>query len=551
MSDPKPIRRIGKYDILGTIGQGGMGTVYRARHPLLDRDVALKLIRGEGDADALTRFEREAKILANISHRNIVTIFDFDYYEESPYIVMELLQGRDLHEAMRETPSMTLGMRIDVVRQALVGLGRAHKAGVVHRDIKPKNLFVTSDEEVKILDFGVARIDGASKTANKILGSLHYMSPEQWRSSPLDGRSDLFSIGVTLYELIAEVPPFVGDDPVATMYKTLLEEADLTPIRARAPALIPILQKALEKEVTARYQSAADFASALESVRIEESTVDIVPVLPPPPSPPDESLQTIAVREKPLVDTGSTPSFAPTIDIPPPPVDTRGEQRDDKEASLPSQGHASSPRVQVGRSKSSDRWHSMWLGLIAVLIVGFGTAVWLIYNNVFEIPIDDPPALSTTATAGTVQNVTATSSRDLFNRYTATLERPDSSLPPAPVDYALNLCIATALRRAETIDGELDIPYLRNSLNECAPTGKPPQGPSPIIASVQALLTENARSRSCPGLEPLHVDGVRGPQTTFALQRYIDCHAKTLSAIERFETLGDYATVGIYLVHER
>lgn len=488
-----------------------------------------------------------AKILANISHRNIVTIFDLDYYEESPYIVMELLQGRDLYEAMRETPSMTLGKRIDVVRQALVGLGRAHRVGVVHRDIKPKNLFVTSDEEVKILDFGVARIDGASKTANKILGSLHYMSPEQWRSSPLDGRSDLFSIGVTLYELIAEVPPFVGDDPVATMYKTLLEEADLTPIRARAPALIPILQKALQKEVTARYQAAAEFASALESVRIEESTLDIVPVLPPPP---DEPLQIIAVREKPFVDTGSTPSIAPTIDIPPPPVVTRRQQRDGREASLP-QGHASSPRLQVGRSKSSDP--------MAVDVVRAHRGSHRRFRSsrlvALQQRVRDTHRRSTGAIDDCNSRHRPERDRSELARLIEQIHRdarpPDSSPPLAPVDYALNLCIATALRRAETIDGKLDIPYLRNSLNECAPTGKPPQAPSPIIASVQALLTENAHSRSCPGLEPLHVDGVRGPKTTFALQRYIDCHAKTLSAIERFETLGDYATVGIYLVHER
>ena len=528
MSDPAPLRRIGKYEILGDIRSGGMGIVYRARDPLLDREVALKLILGGGNTESRTRFEREAKILANISHRNIVTIFDFGYHKGAPFIAMELLQGRDLETAMNATPSMTLRERISVVRQALAGLERAHRLGIVHRDIKPANLFVTTDGEVKILDFGVARIADGTVITSQTLGTYFYMSPEQLHSAQVDSRSDLFSIGVTIYELIAGVRPFDGATQLATIDKILHEEADLTPIRNHAPKLIPILRKALAKRAEDRYQSAADFASAIETVHLEDVTQVSTQVVPPPL---DLSTQSFAANE-------GAANEAP--------------------AALQSTAAVSEarPRAQARPRKVSITWRPMMLWFIAVSIIILGMAGWAIYKYATKTASENPFAASATDTMKTsnTTSVTRRPFQGLLDSYNAALTRFDNL---SPIDDAQRRCIESALSNAESRLSEgshgqfQDVERMRWDLNHCAATSAPARGRSPIIATVQALLTEEARYGRCPELEPLLTDGVHGHKTSAALQRYVRCHALALWQIDRLETLGDYATIGLYLVQER
>ena len=261
--------RIGKYDIVKPLGKGAMGVVYLAHDTILERDVALKVMVATiaDDPELKQRFEREAKAVARMTHPNVVNVFDLGSHTDgSPYIAMELLKGQDLQKAVRTPPPMTLERKVNVIVQVLAGLAHAHQAGIVHRDIKPANIFINHDGTVKIMDFGVARLTTASMTGTgNIVGTADYMSPEQVKGAKVDGRSDLFSVGCMLYELLAGRRPFHSDNLMAIFYKITHEEPnfDLIPEGAEYDALMPVLKKALAKNLDDRYQTAYDFAVAL------------------------------------------------------------------------------------------------------------------------------------------------------------------------------------------------------------------------------------------------------------------------------------------------
>src|SRR5258708_17633775 len=203
--------RLGPYEIVAAIGAGGMGEVYRARDTKLDREVAVKVLPVQlaENATALARFEREAKAVAALSHPNILSIFDFGTVDGTAYAVMELLEGTTLREKL--AAPIPPRKAIDYAVQMARGLAAAHGKGIVHRDLKPENVFVTADGRVKILDFGLAKMEVGDDSAERtlagltepgtVLGTAPYMSPEQVRGLPLDARSDLFSLGVMLYEM--------------------------------------------------------------------------------------------------------------------------------------------------------------------------------------------------------------------------------------------------------------------------------------------------------------------------------------------------------------
>src|SRR5262245_20665865 len=283
MSDPEsnpsapsaPIKelsgRIGKYDIVKPLGKGAMGIVYLAHDTVLERDVALKVMVASiaDDPELKTRFEREAKAVARMTHPNVVNVFDLGSHTDgSPFIAMELLKGMDLQKAVRTPPPLTLERKVSIILQVLAGLAHAHQAGIVHRDIKPANIFINQDGTVKIMDFGVARLTSASMTGTgNIVGTADYMSPEQVKGSKVDGRSDVFSVGCMLYELITGRRPFHSDNLMAIFYKITHEEAnfDLIPAGPEYDALLPILQKALSKDLEKRYPTAYDFAMDLRN----------------------------------------------------------------------------------------------------------------------------------------------------------------------------------------------------------------------------------------------------------------------------------------------
>jgi hypothetical protein len=296
-----PSRRIGKYEIIRLLGKGAMGAVYHAHDPLLERDVALKVMLPQiaDDPEHKQRFEREARAVARMMHPNVVTVFDLGYHTDgSPYIVMELLKGRDLLQTLRDGPPLSLPARISIVLQVLEGLGHAHKVGIVHRDIKPANLFINEEGTTKITDFGIARVTAASVTAaGVVLGTAAYMSPEQVSGGKVDGRSDLFSVGCMLSELVTGRRPFEGKNPMATLFKIAHQDPVLeVPAGAEYEGLLPVLVRALAKSADERYASAADFAAALRdflgrrpATLAAEPASTGAPVtgpVPPPPAPP-------------------------------------------------------------------------------------------------------------------------------------------------------------------------------------------------------------------------------------------------------------------------
>ncbi|HVQ30825.1 MAG TPA: protein kinase [Vicinamibacteria bacterium] len=261
--------RVGKFEIQKLLGKGAMGQVYLAHDTRLDRLVALKVMMAgiADDPELKQRFEREAKAVAKMTHPNVVMVFDFDYHTDgSPYIAMEYLKGKDLQQAMRGQPPLTVERKVSVITSVLLGLAHAHQQGIVHRDIKPANIFINLDDTVKIMDFGVARLTTASMTGTgNIVGTADYMSPEQVKGLKVDGRSDLFSVGCMLFELLAGKRPFHSDNLMAIFYKITHEEPnfDLIPAGEQYDALLPILKKALAKDLADRYQTAIEFAMAL------------------------------------------------------------------------------------------------------------------------------------------------------------------------------------------------------------------------------------------------------------------------------------------------
>ena len=277
-----PGARLGPYEVIGAIGAGGMGEVYRARDPKLNRFVAIKVLHRQfgADPDRLARFEREAQAVAALSHPGILAIHDFGTANGVTYAVMELLEGSTLRQRLDSGP-MAPFRAIDLAVQIVRALAAAHDRGIVHRDLKPENIFVTADGHVKILDFGLARLIPSAVEAaatmthagtadGLMLGSPGYMSPEQVRGAAADHRSDIFSFGAVLYEMLTGRHAFRRDSAVETMNAILKEDPpDLTLSDARlAQALNRTVRHCLEKEPGERFQSARDLAFDLEALRV-------------------------------------------------------------------------------------------------------------------------------------------------------------------------------------------------------------------------------------------------------------------------------------------
>ncbi|MBZ5688995.1 MAG: protein kinase [Acidobacteriia bacterium] len=272
---------IGHYRVLEKIGAGGMGEVFRARDERLGRDVALKLIRpaSSDNPDHLRRFEQEARAAAALNHPNIVAIYDVGFEGTTPYIVAELLEGKTLRLRLGEGP-ITVRQAAGYALQIAQGLSAAHARNIVHRDLKPENLFLTNDDRIKILDFGVAKLQLSTEdqrsvesltTVTKhgaVIGTVAYMSPEQLRGKMVDHRSDIFSFGAILYEMLSGKRAFHGETEVDTMTAVLREEpADSNLEQAAIPATYQdIVHHCLEKEPENRFQSAKDLVFALQTV---------------------------------------------------------------------------------------------------------------------------------------------------------------------------------------------------------------------------------------------------------------------------------------------
>jgi serine/threonine protein kinase len=290
------VETIGKYQIQRVLGRGGMGTVYEALDPALHRKVAIKvMIQGLAESpDLKARFLREAQAAGSLRHRNIVTVYDLGEDGGQPYIAMEFIEGTDLEKIIQNRESRPLEWKIDVIRQVCDGLGYAHKNGIVHRDVKPANIRVTSDGEVKIMDFGIAHLQSSTMTrSGLVLGTVHYMSPEQIEGKhKADHRADIFSVGTIAYELIAHRRPFEGESLTAVMFKITHEDPDPSPLANTpfSPGLERAVLKALARDVSARYQRLDDMQADLESLLRREPVPTTTAPAPPAPAepPPDE-----------------------------------------------------------------------------------------------------------------------------------------------------------------------------------------------------------------------------------------------------------------------
>ncbi|HVF63932.1 MAG TPA: serine/threonine-protein kinase [Casimicrobiaceae bacterium] len=266
------IDKLGRYEIRRELGRGAMGVVYEAYDPMIKRVVALKTVRADqlarDDAPVvLARFRREAQAAGRLTHPNIVAIYDFDEDEGTAFIAMEHVAGRDLKELFESGQRFTTADAVRLMGQVLDALDYSHRQGVVHRDVKPGNVFVQPDGTVKVADFGIAHIDTSSLTQDgSVLGTPSYMSPEQILGLPVDGRSDLFSAGVILYQFLTGERPFTGSS-TTTMQKVLKEDPlPPTTLNVQLPeAIDAVIRKALAKRPEERYQTAAEFAAALRS----------------------------------------------------------------------------------------------------------------------------------------------------------------------------------------------------------------------------------------------------------------------------------------------
>ena len=267
MDTGTPVTQIGKYQILGILGVGGMGVVYRGMDNSVGREVAIKTLT-EATEELRQRFQLEARS-GVLNHPNIVTVYDFGEQDGNPYIVMEFVQGDSLENLLRAGRQFSLIEKLEIVRQVCLGLGYAHQKGVIHRDIKPANVMVQPDGKIKIVDFGVARLESHSghTQAGMVIGTFHYISPERLLGKTADGRADIWSAGVILYLLLTGRLPFPGDDP-ATLHRVIREPHEpLSSMHTDCPpALDHLLDRALAKNPIDRYETADEMAADIEAV---------------------------------------------------------------------------------------------------------------------------------------------------------------------------------------------------------------------------------------------------------------------------------------------
>ena len=296
----KAIHSIGRYRVEGLLGAGAMGEVYRAYDPLIDRMVAIKVVRpdlatGSGSDQWLQRFRREARAAGRRFHPNIIAILDFGEDHGMPFLAMEYVEGNSLDAFLKSSGPLDPSRGVAIITQVLSALGFAHQNGIIHRDVKPSNIMILNSGEVKVADFGIARIDASEFTiVGDLLGTPAYMAPEQFSGAPVDTRTDLFAAGIILFEMLTCVKPFRGKSITEIM--SLMETRGPEDIRTLNPSvpnsLKQVINKALAFEPARRYADAAEFSKAI----LEAFPASELPPLPQP-QPSDNSMARVAVEK--------------------------------------------------------------------------------------------------------------------------------------------------------------------------------------------------------------------------------------------------------------
>jgi serine/threonine-protein kinase len=293
-------RSLGRYALTGILGQGAMGVVYRAHDPVIDRPVAIKVVRAdlldpEGRQDFLDRFRVEARSAGRCTHQNIVAVYDYSDDAVAPYIVMEFVEGETLQQRLRRQPPLSPADSVGIVTQMLDALGYAHERAIVHRDVKPANVVVLGQGRVKLMDFGVAHMGGTHLTqVGAMIGTLRYMAPEQAAGAEIDHRADLYSAAVVLFEMLTGQALFPGGNASQLLLAlTGPAPADLGALSGGLAGFAPVLARALAKDPAARFGSAAAFAAALRGVApgtAEDGDATVVQAAPHRPAGFDGAL---------------------------------------------------------------------------------------------------------------------------------------------------------------------------------------------------------------------------------------------------------------------
>ncbi len=379
------LTKVGRFEIVSLIGRGSMGIVYKGFDPVIGRTVAIKTMQSEGIAgpeleEFRRRFQVEAQAAGGLTHPNIVTIYDFGFDEPSSvlYMAMEYLEGKSLQRLVDEEGVLPVETIIPMLEQICAGLGYAHQGKIVHRDIKPANIMVLTSGLIKLMDFGIAKVASSGLTqAGQILGTPHYMSPEQVKGRQIDGRSDIFSLGVIIYELMTGEKPFGGQNITTVIYKIINESP--TPPRELDAAIHPglnyVISKALAKRVEDRYQSCGELAEDLKNYRKL--------------GPLAEPSATIMTRVPTFGDTVSTRAIRPEP-TPPPSVPTAPVAGSISPKAPPRAG--SVHVVPSPRPKQSSSFLVMLLTLVVVAL--FGVVAYFLYFPtlpVREATLTQPP----------------------------------------------------------------------------------------------------------------------------------------------------------------
>jgi len=368
-----PAQALGRYRILGELGRGAMGVVYRAEDPLLSRTVAIKTISMVADAEERAEYEKrfyqEAKAAGGLSHPNVVTIYDIGHAGDVVYMAMEYVEGTELR-ALLQRGRLDAAAAVDIAAQVAEGLAYAHARGIVHRDVKPANIMVSREGAAKIMDFGIARMRASDvKTqTGMLLGSPKYMAPEQLRGGPLDPRCDIFSLGVVLYEALTGTPPFAGADLSQIMYQIVhAEPPPPGALNSRVPPLLDlIVAKALAKDPAARYPDARALAADLRSCQAEVAAraaaadAEDTLTLPPPRAAPPSAAASRTLRmvaapptAPPRADSGPRLRISPRFDSS---AATRRLAAPDGAAARAEAGAEPAPRGRARADGARSRW---------------------------------------------------------------------------------------------------------------------------------------------------------------------------------------------------
>jgi serine/threonine protein kinase len=492
--------KIDKYELIRRLGRGGMGTVYLARDPVLDRLVAIKLLRDPlSDDELLQRFLREARAAARLRHDNIITVYDVGQHDQQPFMAMEYVDGTSLAEVIATRQPLALDEKLSYLEQLCAGLHHAHGQGLVHRDVKPANVMVDARRVIRVLDFGIARVEGSDMTRDgDLMGTLSYMSPEQMLGRAVDYRTDIFAVGAVAYELLA-YQQALGGPPENGMPQRRAHE-DIPPLAGLCPGLPadlePLVMQAMAKDPEQRFSNLEQVRAAIREIR---RSIDP------------------GLRLEPIVPSG----YAPTIVAP------RSSSR----------GGSRPPAVAAQeRAPSNRRWVAIAAAVVVVLALGVGAAVWM--RPAVEAPAArvGPPAPAPVAPepAPPVKTPEESAPEDSAPEDTAPpRESPVTPPPPKPVVEPDRPRTTKPIIERETVTPALTTPVVtpsRESASSPVTTTPAATEPAPPPAAPPPATTTAAPPAAAT---PSLLDQERGGIMTALTQYQRAYQARSVEALEQ------------------